>query len=73
MLGISLVESANEAGSHPSKLNVSNGEKRGTAVQLYLPVTASQEFLSGSPERSLPLLVHFGHSSVPGTRKRSLN
>jgi hypothetical protein len=32
---------------------------------------ASQEFLSSSPDRSFPLLVQFGHSSVPETREQS--
>ena len=35
-------------------------------------VTASQEFLSGSPERSFPMLIQFGSFSVPDTRKLSL-
>jgi hypothetical protein len=32
---------------------------------------ASQEFLSSSPDRSFPLLVQFGHSSVPDAREQS--
>jgi hypothetical protein len=35
-----------------------------SAAQRNRSVTASQEFLSGSPERSLPLLVQFGHFSL---------
>jgi len=42
-----------------------------TTVELRsLPVAVSQEFLSSSPERSLPLLVQFGHSAVTETRNR---
>jgi hypothetical protein len=44
-----------------------------TLEQRNRSVTASQESLSGSPERSLPVLVQFGHSSDPGTRNRPLN
>ena len=31
----------------------------------------SQEFLSSSPDRSFPMLVQFGHSSVAETREQS--
>ena len=32
-------------------------------------VAASRKFPSSSPERSLPPLIQFGHSSMPETRK----
>src|SRR5450830_2142713 len=44
-----------------------------SAAQREPTFEASQEFPSSSPDRSLPPLVQFGHSSVPETRERSFN
>jgi len=44
-----------------------------TGVQRNPPFAASQEFLSSSPDRSLPLLVQFCHLSVPEARKLSFD
>lgn len=46
---------------------------RTAALRRHLPFAASQEFLSSSPDRSLPLLVQFGHLSVPEARKLSFD
>ena len=40
-------------------------------MQRNRPFAASQEFLSSSPDRSFPLLVQLGHSSVPDAREHS--
>ena len=43
------------------------------SVGLNRSVIVSREFPSSSPYRSFPMLVQFGHLSVPGTRKQSIN
>ncbi len=59
------------AGSRPSKLSVSNGANRNSGEQRNPTFGTSQEFLSSSPDRSFPMLVQFGHSSVTETREQS--
>jgi len=70
---ISVPKSGSSIDGVPSALLTLAAGKSETGVQREPTFEASQEFPSSSPDRSLPPLVQFGHSSVPETREQSFN
>jgi len=63
---------ASKLGTSHSRVTISF-RRCPSAAQRNRTFAASQEFLSSSPNRSLPLLVQFWHSRVPETRKLSFD